>query len=280
MWECLLNRSKIDSKRAWRYDDELKQVRTKVSFDFAEGGWRGYDSFLKGLASRPGVKRVLDIGGGANPALSLDFVERNGLEYAVLDISSEELAKAPEGYSKIRADITFPDLDIAGNYDLVFSKMVAEHVRSGRDFHGKVLDLLSEGGIAFHFFPTLYAPPFVVNHLLPERLSEFVVSLLQSNRGREGKTAKFPPYYSWCRGPSSSQIEKFESLGYEVEEYIGFFGHGNYYVKIKPLKEVHDRISSTLVKYPLPWLTSFAYVVLSKKGDSHDQESYFTGKAD
>jgi uncharacterized UPF0146 family protein len=242
----------------------------KVSFDLAERAWRGYDSFLKGLASRPGVKRVLDIGGGANPALPLDFVERNGVEYIVLDISSEELAKAPEGYLKVQADITSPDLNIAGNYDLIFSKMVAEHVRSGRDFHSKVLDLLSEGGTAFHFFPTLYAPPFVFNRLLSERLSEFVVSLLQSNRGSEGKNAKFTSYYSWCRGPSTNQVEKFQSLGYRVDEYIGFFGYGSYYERIKPFRKVHERISSALVKRPLPWLTSFAYVVLSKKSDGHD----------
>ena len=242
----------------------------KASFDLEERAWRRYDSFLKGLASRPGVKRVLDIGGGANPALPLDFVERNGLEYVVLDISSEELAKAPKGYLKVQADITSPDLDVGGNYDLVLSRLVAEHVPSGRGFHSTVFDLLSEGGIAFHFFPTLYAPPFVINRLLPERLSEFVVSLLQSNRRREGKNAKFPSYYSWCRGPTSSQIEKFQSIGYRVDEYIGFFGHRNYYGKIKALRKVHDWISSTLVKHPLPWVTSFAYVVLSKKSGSHD----------
>lgn len=242
----------------------------KVSFDLAERAWCGYDLFLKGLALRPGVKRVLDIGGGANPALPLDFVAKNGLEYAVLDISSEELAKAPEGYLKVQADITSSDLDITGNYDLVFSKMVAEHVQSGRDFHSRVLDLLSEGGTAFHFFPTLYAPPFVINRMLPERLSKFIVSLLQSNRGSEGKNAKFPTYYSWCRGPSLNQIEKFQSLGYRVDEYIGFFGYGSYYERIKPIRKVHERISAALVKHPLPELTSFAYVVLSKESDSHD----------
>jgi uncharacterized UPF0146 family protein len=245
----------------------------KISFDLEKRAWRRYDSFAKELALRPGVKRVLDIGGGANPALPLDFVEKNGLEYVVLDISSEELAKAPEGYSKVQADVTSPDLDIAGDYDLVFSKLVAEHVPSGRDFHSKVLDLLSEGGTAFHFFPTLYAPPFVLNRLLPERLSEFVVSILQSNRQREGKNAKFPSYYSWCRGPLTSQIDKFESLGYRVDEYIGFFGHADYYRKLKFFRGVHDRISAALVKYPLPWLTSLAYVVLSKKsgGESNAQ---------
>jgi hypothetical protein len=103
------------------------------------------------LALRPGVKRVLDIGGGANPALPLDFIEKNGLEYFLLDVSSEELAKAPEGYLKVQADTESPDPNIAGNYNLILSRMVAEHIPSGRIFHSEVFDLLSEGGTAFHF---------------------------------------------------------------------------------------------------------------------------------
>ncbi len=237
----------------------------RISFDVSEKAWGGHGDYVKRLASKPGVKRVLEIGGGANPALPINFVESRGLEYVVLDISSEELAKAPDEYAKVQADITSPDLDIAGSYDLIISKSVAEHLRSGRAFHGNVWRLLSEGGTAFHFFSTLYAPPFVANRLLPEWLSERVMLLLQPGREKEGKHAKFPSYYSWCRGPSPRQIKRFESLSYSVEEYIGFFGHENYYGRIKPLKRLHRRISSALATHPVPWLTSFAYVVLSKQ---------------
>lgn len=236
----------------------------RIKFHTGEEAWKGYDSYLEELAFRPHIKRVCEIGGGANPALPVDFVERHGLQYTILDVSTEELAKAPDKYSKIQADITSMEFESAGGYDLVFSKMVAEHLPDGRVFHENVMKLLAEGGIAFHFFPTLYTLPFIVNRLAPERLSEFILLLIQSFRESEGKHAKFKAYYSWCRGPSSSQIRKFENLGYEIEEYIGFFGHG-YYEKIKPLHKAQTWLSSALVKYPLPYLTSFAYVVMSKK---------------
>lgn len=236
----------------------------REGFDVSVKAWSGYDAYVRSLASRPGVKRVLEIGGGANPTLPVDFAKSKGLEYVVLDISSEELAKSPDGYVKVQADITSPNLDIAGSYDLIISKNVAEHVRSARTFHGNVWRLLAEGGAAFHFFPTLYALPFVLNRLLPEWLSERVLLQLQPDRKREGKHAKFSPYYDWCRGPSPRQIRRFESLGYRVEEYIGFFGHGGYYGRIKPLKRIHERMSAALAKHPVPWLTSFAYVILSK----------------
>lgn len=172
------------------------------------------------------------------------------------------LSRPPQGYLKIQADIALPTLDLPGGYDLIFSKMLAEHVPSGETFHRNVRRLLASGGVAFHFFPTLYAPPFVVNRLLPERLAERFLHLLQSGREKEGKHAKFPAYYSWCRGPMPLQIKKFERLGYRVDEYIGFFGHEGYYMKLPVLAKVHRALSNWLVHHPAPWLTSFAYVTL------------------
>jgi Methyltransferase domain len=237
----------------------------RVSFRPTKEASKEYTPFVERLATHPRVKRVCDVGGGANPTLSLDFIKRNELDYVVLDVSAEELAKAPDGYTKTQADIASPRFDIAGNnYDLVISRFVAEHARNGRYFHTNVKRLLVKGGLAFHFFPTLYAPPFVINRLLPEWLSEAMLLLNNPYRTQEGKRAKFPTYYSWCRGPTPRQIRKFVEVGYRVEEYIGFYGHRGYYSKVKPLVSVHDWLSSTLIKHPLPLLTSYAYVLLSK----------------
>lgn len=235
-----------------------------IKYAHSAEAWANSFAYLEQLIRSKSVRRVLEVGGGANPTFSLDFVREHGLEYTVLDISADELAKAPQGYLKVQADITSPTLNLSGGYDLVFSKMLAEHVKSGKTFHRNVHGLLAPGGMAFHFFPTLYAPPFVVNRLLPERLAEGVLHLLQSGRDKEGHHAKFPAYYSWCRGPMPSQIRRFESLGYRLEEYIGFFGHDGYYLRLPMLAKVHRAFSNWLVRHPVPWLTSFAYVVLIK----------------
>jgi len=73
------------------------------------------------------------------------------LEYTILDLSLEELTKAPDGYNKIQADITDPYLSLDGKYDLVYSRFLAEHVPSGLNFHRNVLNLLRKGGM--HFIP-------------------------------------------------------------------------------------------------------------------------------
>src|ERR1700721_1406514 len=54
------------------------------------------------------------------------------------------------------------------SYDLVFSKMLCEHLPDARTFHANCLRLLRPGARAVHFFPTLYTLPFVANRLIPE----------------------------------------------------------------------------------------------------------------
>ena len=232
---------------------------------------RAFLPFLTRLIEETGVKSVCEVGGGESPALDLDEIGRRGLEYTLLDISAEELAKAPDGYRKVVADITSEHLGVFGPYDFVFSKMLAEHVRDPRQFHANVLSLLRPGGIAFHFFPSLYSVPFVVNRLLPERASKAVLRRLRPGRYRNDtdRGDKFPAYYRWCRGPSRRQLAHFEDMGFEVEQYLGLFGT-TYYERMGPLQRVEDALSAQLVRHPVAAMTSYCYVVLRRPGGPDD----------
>lgn len=222
---------------------------------------------LKGLARKPDVIKVCDIGGGANPLFSKEQVEEYGLDYTVLDISAEELAKAPEKYNKIQADITDSNFSLDGEYDLVISKFLAEHISDAASFHQNIFSLLKDGGYSFHYFPTLYNLPFIANRLLPENLSYPILLFFQPHRVKEGKRGKFPASYNWCFGPTKKNIERFTSLGYSIEEYIGFFGH-RFYQKskiLKPLDLLEQLKMQLLLRYPVPLMTQFAQVMLRKE---------------
>lgn len=239
-----------------------------ISYRPTQSAWDDYTTFLENIASRPGVKRICEIGGGANPALSHEFIMQHNLEYTILDISEEELKKAPVGYKKLVGDITRPDLTIPDNhFDLVFSKMFAEHATDGLAFHRNVLKLLAPNGVAFHFFPTLYSFPFVINKVLPETLSEKILTFFFKGRSKQGQHGKFPAYYSLCYGPTQYQIKTMENMGYHIEHFIGFFGH-HYFKKIPLLRELNHIFTQILLQFPLPWLTSYAYLLLSKKATS------------
>lgn len=225
--------------------------------------WDGYHEFLLSLIRASAPKRILEVGGGANPALSLTKLCPLGVsEYAVLDISERELARTPSGYRKICADVCADSLPVRAGYDLIISRMLAEHVRYPRRFHRNVFDLLAAGGRAFHFFPTLLCPVFLANALIPERIGFRLLRLFTPETVRDPRE-KFPAYYRWTYGPVEFQIRRFEQMGYEVEMYKGFFGHG-YYDRIPAVRDIHRGLTSLLLRHPVPLLTSSAYLVLRR----------------
>lgn len=239
------------------------RMTSRISYGKTEDAWRGYDRFVTEMIENNDAKRICDIGGGANPLLTTDYISRKGIDYSILDISEAELRKAPEQYNKIVADIASPEYSPStAGFDLIFSKMLAEHLKDGEQFHKNVLRMLADDGVAVHFFPTLYTLPFLVNCLTPEALADKLLNMF-ALRDRN-QYAKFPAYYSWCRGPIRNQLRKFEELGYEIIQYRGFFGHSGYYNRIPPLKKLHELKTNYLLKNPHPLFTSYAYIVLKK----------------
>lgn len=204
---------------------------------------------------------VCEIGAGANPLLSRDERDRLGIAYTLVDIDAGELAKAPDDVCKIELDITSSPLP--RSFDLVVSMHLAEHVRDPKSMHRNVRSMLQPGGVAIHFFPTLYAAPFMINRVIPEKLAERMLLRLQPYRASEGNRGKFPAYYRWCRGPTSRQLRRVLSIGFEVDEYIASFGHA-YYRHFPALQRLEDIKTQCLLRRPVPLLTSYAIIVLRR----------------
>ena len=234
-----------------------------IVYKGADAVRKGFPAFMKEVAEKHQSKRICEVGGGANPLFSPDYIQSQGIDYTLLDISESELQKAAPEYKKIVADIASPDFDASAmKFDLVFSKMLAEHVKDGERFHKNIFEALAPSGIAVHLFPTLYTFPFVTNVLIPESFSTFLLNIFAPRD--KYQYAKFPAYYSWCRGPTRRQIRRFTDLGYEVLEYQGLYGHSVYYKKIPIIRELHALKTNYLLKRPIPMLTSFACIILRK----------------
>jgi hypothetical protein len=222
-------------------------------------GWKTED--VGAFITRHRLRRILEVGAGCNPSLSPEVIVREDLRYTILDSSAEELAKGPDGYEKWCADIGSPACEIRSGFELVFSRMVAEHVKNARQMHENIFAMLAPGGYALHYFPTLYAFPFVVNRFLSEGISG---ALLDRFAPRDRfKHDKFKAYYRWCRGPTPASLARFEALGFTVVEYQGYFGHG-YYEKLPLLRPLQRAKAAFLEKHPVPALTSYARVLLRK----------------
>lgn len=210
-----------------------------------------------------GARRWCDVGGGAKPVLNSAQLARRQLDYVLLDVSQAELQRAPDGYEQFCGSILDPAVVSAllargGSFDAVVSRWTAEHVTDGARFHRAVFELLAPGATAVHFFPTLYSLPFLANRLLSSGMSSALLARVQASR-----EVKFPAHYRWCRGPSARQIRRLERIGYSVERYVGYFGHG-FYDRVAPLRALHQAVCGALLEHPLPAFTSFALVVLRR----------------
>lgn len=208
---------------------------------------------------------VCEIGGGANPLLSRSEREQLRLSYTVIDIDATELAKGPEDIRKVELDITMAVLP--HRFDVVISRHLAEHVRDPAVMHRNIHAMLNPGGVAIHFFPTFYSLPFIFNRAFPERLTEHLLLRVQPYRTSSGNHGKFPAYYRWCRGPTRRQLQRLMSIGFEIEEYVGGFGHA-YYCHTPLLQRCEELKTRLLLRHPRPLLTSYAVVVLRRPGSA------------
>ena len=223
--------------------------------------WNSFDDRLVELVETTGAVHVGELGGGANPTMAVTSRIGRPVELTVLDISEDELAKAPSGVQKLRVDLCTDEPPVRERFDLVFSRMLCEHVRSGARFHRNCRAMLREGGYAMHFFPVLTSLPFVLNRALPEALGERVVEAILPSRRRAGKHSKFPAYYRWCWGPTPQQLARYRAVGFEVVSYDAGIGHA-YYAKVPVLRNLERAKSRFLLEHPSPWLAAYALVVL------------------
>jgi SAM-dependent methyltransferase len=240
--------------------------------------WHGYEDLLVDLAQREGAKDVAELGGGANPIVADSTRWGFARERVVLDISANELAKGAGEVETRVADLCEPIEDGHSQFDLVFSKMLCEHIPDPVTFHKNCFELLRPGGLAVHFFPTFHTTPILVNWLIPEKQARLLVQALQPWRRDDPKQGKFPAYYRWCTGPSRRAARRYHSVGFEVEQTNATFGHG-YYKRIPPLHALELLKMKFLHRHPVPYLTSFVVVILRKPAIGHGSRAVSTAAA-
>ncbi|CAN5500299.1 hypothetical protein BH10PSE7_BH10PSE7_45100 [soil metagenome] len=228
--------------------------------------WDNYPVTIRALSRAFGLRNWCEIGGGRDPAFLRSEIEQLGVHYTINDISQDELDLAPAFYAKARFDIAGPPHAMqsrAGAFDLMFSRMVFEHVHDVAAAWRNVHTLLKPGGVALAFFPTLYAPPFLMNHLMPEALSRAILHAFFAKRRDDGSHPKFPAVYDWCFGSETKLKPMLENAGFGDHMVLPFWGT-NYFKPIPGLHQIDNGFSRLSRAADMRSLTSHAYVLVRK----------------
>lgn len=237
----------------------MADIPLEHSSRFASANYKAEVARLIASKSRPDI---IEIGAGRSPLFSGSDLPENVGSYTIGDISRQELDLAPGSWNKCCFDVCGDISSIRARFDLAFTRMLAEHVPDGYRFHSNVFALLKPGGVAFHFMPTLYSPPFVLNKMLPEFISGGILRAFFANRN-QGEIPKFPARYSMCTGKSARQVRRLLSIGYADVDIRTFYGH-NYFSKIPIVRELDEGLTRLAFKRGLTQLGAYAYVTLAK----------------
>ena len=152
-----------------------------------------------------------------------------------------------------------------GSFDLMFSRMVFEHVDGVEQAWRNIHALLKPGGVALAFFPTLYAPVFTLNHLIPESLSRRIVHAMFPNRRDGGGDPKFPALYDQCRSSEKTLQPMLERAGFTEWHVQPFWGHG-YFKKIPVAREIDNALNRLAARTDWRMMSTYAYVMVRKAG--------------
>jgi SAM-dependent methyltransferase len=220
--------------------------------------WDNYGAVISDLATYFGCHSICEIGGGRFPLLSGDQTARLGVRYTINDISASELARVPDWAETACFDIAGPVTPKDRRFDLLFSKMVLEHVIDSKQAYRNIWELLNPDGVFLNFYPTLYAFPFLVNHLLPDMLTRRAMEWVWPHRS-DDDVPKFPAYYSWCRS-TDTIAQMIKDVGFREVLILPFYGHG-YTDRIPVVKTIERGLARWARQHDVRLLSSYAFAV-------------------
>lgn len=231
----------------------------------SSAAWTHFQSKILQIMSEDSVRDVMELGAGRAPSFEREVLENLGVTYCSNDISQRELDLGPSWTKKAQFDLCAAGSETMAQFaqstDLVFSRMLMEHVPNYKAAYRNISTILRPGGIGIAFHPVLFSVPFVANLLLPEQLSAVILKAAFPNRNDNDKP-KFPAKYSGCR-ISDGVRKEIMAQGFSAVLQIPFWGHG-YYRKFPIVRDVHAAASGFVQRRGVTTFATYAFTVVVK----------------
>lgn len=217
-----------------------------------------YKNIVSTLATN---RSLLEIGAGRRPLWTSTEIKQHNIDYVANDIVESELDRIPFPVQKAVFDCcgNLPHV-FFNSFDVICSKMVQEHVKSGDNFYCNIFRLLKPGAVAINFHPTLYCAPFLINQIIPDSFSSFILRI--SRKGTNDTIPKFPATYELCYS-SHRTAKLIKNIGFSEVSIFPFYHH-EYFKKIPLLRFFDDALSTWAQARDIRLLSSYAYTVVKK----------------
>lgn len=193
-------------------------------------GFAIYDWVARAELGRPGVNRVLDVGGGRTWHFGETYRSNPDWHLIGVDIDPKELALNPMLDEAIGADIC-QTLGVPDNsVDLILCRATVEHLHDTAAFLANVHKALKPGGRAVFVFANKWAPPMILNRMIPHWLAEkLLLKLVPGTAGHGG----FRAYYDKCT--HSAFKRELQRLGLAIEYDYSSYYSSSYFQFFLPI---------------------------------------------
>jgi 2-polyprenyl-3-methyl-5-hydroxy-6-metoxy-1,4-benzoquinol methylase len=261
-----------EAARRTRIETRLSSSRSlsepfrRLNYDGTETwAWENYRATVLGIvqACRNDARdpvRMLEVGGGRAPLFTPAEAAAAGIAVTVNDVDARELSLGPAEFGKAQFDIAGEiSPTMHGAFDVIVSNMVMEHVRDARRAWSNMAALLAPSGVAMAFHPTLYAPPFLINLILPKSLTARLLRLFFPIR-HDGGDPKFPAWYDMCRSNPAAIAPILRACGFRETLIAPFWGHG-YFRSVPGLREIDAAVQRIAEARDWRGLTTYAYTL-------------------
>ena len=223
-------------------------------------GFAMYDWIARALLAEDRVQTVCDIGGGRTWYFGRS-TNRN-IKIIGVDVSADELDHNSWLDQKIVADVC-SDIPLDDHsLDLVLCRATVEHLSNVESF----LEILSRkvrpGGKVVLVFANKYAPPMMINRLIPNKLAEFLLILLvPGTKGYGG----FRAFYDKCT------VKEFKrsavKCGFKVNyEYCSYYS-SSYFQFFVPLFILSIALDCIRAAFSIKLLSSMNLFILESPED-------------
>ena len=154
-----------------------------------------YDWIARALLGEPHVATVLDVGAGRTWFFGDADKRSRGIRLIGVDIDPGELALNPSLDESYAFDVC-DSLGVADDtIDLILCRAVVEHLHDTEGFLRNAYSALKPGGKLALVFANSWAPPIILNRMLPARLSrKLLYALVPNSQGYQG----FKAFYDKC----------------------------------------------------------------------------------
>ena len=192
-------------------------------------------SKLNLISKNNNINKILEIGCSDRPFLT----KNEKWSYDGLDIDSK--VNANKYFNKFYCQ----DIQdkIIGNYDLIFSKYLLEHVENVPLAYNNMFEALKKGGSMVHIYPIGFHPFSIIAKLFPNSIVKKLISILRPD---SVKTTGYKAYYNLGLSYSLVNFFKKNNYKYEIKYYYSAEDYFSFLFPIGIIIYFFDRICSLL----------------------------------